>query len=299
MNAIAVDYSFSVPSPAALKAAGVGLVIRYTTGKKALTVPEAQALRAADIGIALVHETSIDRVNTGGVNGGKEDMAQAGVFGARIGYPTSGVVFFACDTAAVTSAARAYFRGVKSVSGSQPIGWYGGMQSGLQLLAKHLVDVVWVANAASWSGYRHWDDMAPAVRANPNVSMLQHLDHPLPGIAASTYDYDEVLHPFPAWGVSLPAPSPSPVPPTSTTTDLGDVTLKHTVINPVTLDSKGDGYIAAPKGTSFVQVQAGPEPTPDHGYIPRPTASLTADGKFIVLIGGAPGEQVIVNVFSL
>lgn len=306
MSQHAVDYSWSHPDPAAMQAAGVKLVIRYTTGTKALSAAEATALRAHDIAIALVFETSIQRANTGGVAGGTEDAAQARDFGASRGYPSDGVIFFACDTGPILDRCRKYFQGVRGVLRHRSVGWYGGMGVGLQLQAEGLVDVVWVANAASWSGYRHWTEMAVAARANPRVSVLQSLDHPLPGLTPGAYDYDELLRPFPAWGMSVtPDPVPVPVPPYEQhpAVNIGDK-VNRLDITGIHLDDQGCGFVDVRGVTTatfeYATIFGGTNPSdPAHpGYQKTPRTRVVSgrNPARVVITDGEPGGVYTLRV---
>lgn len=307
MSGIAVDYSFSHPDPAALKAAGVSLVIRYTTGTKALTPAEATALRNLGIDIALVHETDAGRVNSGGQSGGADDMLQVNFLCGILGYPAGGTVFFADDTAPNFQGAMAYFQGVRSRKGLHLIGWYGGLGVGMALKAAGLIDVVWVANASSWSGFPNWDVMAPVVRVNPQVNMLQSLDHPLPGIAGSSYDFDEVLRPFPVWGSAPPAPPAPPVPPMQhPSIDIGEA-VNSTDISGIHLGDQGEGVIdvagvASAKVLSSIVIGGSDPLVPGKGYQKTPiTRLLPTPGDKparIVITGGEVHGVYTVRVTS-
>jgi hypothetical protein len=201
---ICIDYSFARPNPAAIRAAGVSGVMRYLSHSPAknLSVGEAGALKSAGLWIGLNWESTATRVNTAGAGGGQTDARIANAMADQLGVPAAAAIFYSCDTAPNVAAARAYFLGVRS-AGGRPVGWYGGALTGRILRSEGLVSYVWVANAASWSGFRHWDDMANAARTWSDVHMLQHVDRPLPGLDPGAYDLNEVLRPFPAWGRDL------------------------------------------------------------------------------------------------
>jgi hypothetical protein len=138
-------------------------------------------------------------------------------------------VFYACDTFATADQVRPYFQGVHSMA-SRPVGWYGGIGVGLQLQAEGLVEHIWAANATSWSGYATFAQLEAAAHAH-GIAMLQHLDHPFPSLPTGSYDYDEVINPFPAWGLT---PQEAPV---------GTPHLHFSLDHPVTgyLDIEGVG----------------------------------------------------------
>lgn len=202
----AIDYSFARPAPAAIKASGAEGVIRYVSkGAKGLTAAEARGLLAVGLWIGLVYEGAAGDAKLGTARGAADArFANDDLDG--LGCPSSAAVFYACDTHATIEEVRPYFQGVKSV-GRRRRGWYGGLFVGLQLQAEGLIDYVWAANATSWSGFANFGDLQNAARAH-HVAMLQHLDHPLPGIPPAAYDFDEVITRFPAWGYT---PQEAPV----------------------------------------------------------------------------------------
>lgn len=303
MTELAIDYSFSRPAPAAIKAAGVAGVIRYTTGDKAITRVEAEVLRALGIWIALVRETDPSRINTAGSDGGMADAVEENGFADELGYPADAVIFYACDTTPSRAGAFAYFTGVRAAHRTRLIGWYGGMQVGLALKAAGLVDVVWVANAASWSGFRHFDELAPVARQAVGVSMLQSTVRTLPGLNPSSYDLDEVLVPFPAWG-SSPAPAPAPpkpIPPV--TIGLPGETMSATRVVTMPLDEHGNGTVDVP-GVKYADRRAvsvdGVHNPPDKpaGYvaIPRVAFDEVTSPLRVVIEGGVPEGRYVILV---
>ena len=124
-----IDYSsgFSSSTPATLKKAGVGIVIRYvgSSAWKSLTPAEATALRGGGIDIAAVYESS-----AGWMLGGRS----AGIAAARAaraaiiadGGPKRPFVYFACDTPTSDFASvNAALLGAQSVLGPENVGIYG------------------------------------------------------------------------------------------------------------------------------------------------------------------------------
>jgi hypothetical protein len=219
----AVDYSFSRPAPAAIKAAGCAGVVRYTSGQgKAITATEAQSILGNGLWLALVHEGSSGDAKLGGSKGAQDASGDRNYLD-KIGCPRSPVVFYACDQFCTVDEVRPYFQGVRTTA-VRPVGWYGGLGVGLQLHAEGLVDWVWAANATSWSGYSSFAELETAAHVH-GIAMLQHLDHPFAGIPAGAYDYDEVITPFPVWGFT---PTERPV-------------LQPTLN--ITLDSPITGYL--------------------------------------------------------
>jgi hypothetical protein len=260
---LAIDYSFARPTPAAIKAAGVSGVMRYLGGSrnKDLTAGRPRTCWPRGLWIGLNWESSAQRVNVGGMAGGLDDAHSANAQADQIGAPHDAVIFYSCDTNPNLGAARQYFQGVKSAGGRR-IGWYGGMQVGLQLVRDGLVQYVWVANAASWSGFSHWNDMAPVVRSTPGVHLLQTLEH----LNLPAHDVNEVLGDFPAWGRAAPAPQPPPPPATTRTMgDMADAVI-HTDFPQ--LDAHGDGWFDVPgvDRSKVVAMYADTNDPPKAGY---------------------------------
>jgi len=203
----AVDFSNARIAPHMLRAAGVTTVFRYlgpSYWPKALTAAEAQTYLAGGVKIALNYEAAANGALQGATQGHADAVAANG-FADAVTAPRNVPIFYSVDTAASYSEVFPYFQAAHAV-GVRAVGFYGGLQVGLQLKAAGLVSYVWVANAASWSGYGNWTAMQTAAVAQ-GAHVLQHLDHPLVGLDPLAYDYDEILRPFPRWG------DPPPVPP--------------------------------------------------------------------------------------
>lgn len=192
MAAVA-DYSFSRPDPHALKAAGYGGVMRYlapdnpSTHGKLIFPAEYQALLAAGLTVTLNFEWTTTRA-TQGHDAGYSDAQVAGQQADALGYPAGSAIYYSVDESATVDAVRPYFQGIHD-AGGRPAGFYGGQPIGLELMREGLVSHLWVANAASWSGFPSWDSL----RANvaPEAHLIQHLDHPL-GFDGQV-DHNEVL----------------------------------------------------------------------------------------------------------
>ncbi len=225
----AIDYSFSRPAPAAIKAAGCAGVVRYTSGtSKGIDHAEALALRNQGLWIGLVHEGSAGDAKLG-FSRGKADAAADRTYLDTIGCPRTAAVFYACDTFSTVDQVRPYFQGVRGVA-LRPVGWYGGLGVGLQLHAEGLVDYIWAANATSWSGLADFAELETAAHAH-GIAMLQHLDHPFTSIPSNAYDYDEVITPFPAWGFN---PQGAPV-----VAPHLNITLAHPIVGYLEVAGKG------------------------------------------------------------
>jgi photosystem II stability/assembly factor-like uncharacterized protein len=125
-----IDYSsgFAASTPARLKRAGVGVVIRYVGSStwKCLTPSEASALRAAGIDIATVYESTAGWM-LGGHNAGVAAAKAARAAIVADGGPKRPFVYFACDTDTNDySAVNAALKGGQSVLGADKVGIYGG-----------------------------------------------------------------------------------------------------------------------------------------------------------------------------
>lgn len=201
-----VDFSDSRPAIAALKAAGVKVVMRYLTrapGPKCLTVDEAHGYIAAGIGVGLNFEDAAGNALKGAAEG-IADAQFANDLADQLGAPADAWIWYSCDTGARYQQVAPYYRAVHG-AGGRPAAFYGPLPVGQQLKTEGVIVGVWVADAASWSGFKSWDMLAIAARGG-GAHILQHLDHPLAGIPAAAYDFDEILQPFPTWGGSAPSP---------------------------------------------------------------------------------------------
>src|SRR5438067_13461465 len=93
-----VDYPWSHPAPAALRAAGIGFAMRYlsTDASKNLTRSEADALAAEGIWVGVVWETTATRMLSG-YAGGAADAATALRQANACGMPPGRPIYFAAD----------------------------------------------------------------------------------------------------------------------------------------------------------------------------------------------------------
>lgn len=204
MTDLAVDYAWTHPNPAAIKAAGYMGVIRYlsTDPTKNITAAEAAALHAAGLGILLVWEAGGQNA-LGGANQGNVDGTQARVEAGALGYPTWCPVFAAVDfdvQPAQYPAVDAYFAAFAAAAG-HPEGDYGSFALlNHMAAADHEVKFYWQTSA--WSG----------TTVSPLAHLYQRLAPTLtvPG-AAGSYDENVVLKPLPWWTAAAPQP-PAPPP---------------------------------------------------------------------------------------
>jgi hypothetical protein len=102
---IAYDYSAAAIAPAALRAAGVGTVMRYVStagNEKNITAAEYRELTAAGITVGLVYETSADWM-LGGRAAGVAAARAAREQATAVGYPAWHRIWYAADFAAAAA----------------------------------------------------------------------------------------------------------------------------------------------------------------------------------------------------
>lgn len=149
--------------------AGVKTVIRYYNNRnserhptKCLTGGELNALFAAGLSVAVVFEQG------GGANGRLEDLTastgerdgkRAKTLADALGQPAGSAIYFAVDDdyykPAQLAQITSYFAAaVASLDGKYLCGCYGSGTVGRHLRKAGLVDYVWLAGAAGWSGTR-------------------------------------------------------------------------------------------------------------------------------------------------
>lgn len=101
------------------------------------------------------------------------------------------VGWFSDDTRSTLDQVLAFFDELTRRLHPDHVGYYGGEPVGLNLLDRGLVSRIWVANAAYFSGLTNWRALRDTI--DPRCHLIQHLDKPLPGIDAASYDYNEIL----------------------------------------------------------------------------------------------------------
>ena len=126
-----IDYSWSRPGGAAIKAAGFEFVMRYVPyfgdGGKGLTVPELADLRANGLPVGLVFESTAAR-HLEGFAAGMMDARTAIDGIAGLGLPSNRPIYFAVDFYAQPDQMRAiddYQSGAASILGIERVGVYG------------------------------------------------------------------------------------------------------------------------------------------------------------------------------
>jgi len=199
-----IDYSTARPSAAALKAAGVTAVGRYTgwdsvpgfasIGKN-LTPSEAEHLISNGFSIWLAFEYAADAARHGAVQGTKDGRLATEQLHALSAPPGMGVYFavdfdipdYAPHLAAGSASARAklgpvgdYFAAIRAAKPAYQVGGYGGYWAVSRLLDAGLITLGWQASA--WSP-RNADG---TVKFDPRAVLRQHLGTPLPGTDLDT-----------------------------------------------------------------------------------------------------------------
>jgi hypothetical protein len=81
-----IDFAYTHPNPAAVRAAGYQFVLGYVSNSpgKNLTAALASAYRAAGLGVGLVWETAADRVSPGRRGSGRRCRRQRAGQGGRL-----------------------------------------------------------------------------------------------------------------------------------------------------------------------------------------------------------------------
>lgn len=156
-----VDYAWSHPGGAALKAAGKQFACRYlsTDTTKSITRAEADDLAAHGVSCVVVWETTAKRALAGQAAGAADAKAAASQASAS-GMPSSRPIYFAVDfdaTEAQQAAINAYLDGAASVLGRSRVGIYGGYYP-----VKRALDAgkaTWAWQTIAWSGGQ-WDARA-------------------------------------------------------------------------------------------------------------------------------------------
>lgn len=202
MTNLYVDYSFSHPSPSAIKAAGYSGAVRYisTDSKsiKNLTASERDSLHAAGLDILLVWETTSGRAGDG-YAAGAQDVVAAEAMASSLGYPKDCPIFYAVDSGSLSPAAvKPYFDAVKA-NAHYPVGIYGSY-------------VITCSGLATYN----WQTCAWSGGAVNGAAHLYQRGTPTKVIAGGGYDENVLMNPVPAWGpIARPstvvAKSPVPV----------------------------------------------------------------------------------------
>lgn len=161
MSAFGIDYAWSKPTTAVMKAAGVKFIARYLSNdpSKNLTRSEATAANDAGIWCVVVWETTAARA-LDGRSAGVTDAGRARDQAAALGMPDDRPIYFAVDFDAQPSqyaAIKSYFDGVASVLGRDRVGMYAGYYPITWAFDNRIIEWGWQTYA--WSGGQ-WDTRA-------------------------------------------------------------------------------------------------------------------------------------------
>ncbi|MCA1220582.1 glycoside hydrolase domain-containing protein [Streptomyces sp. 8L] len=162
MSGIAgVDYAWTHPGGAALKAAGKKFACRYLSDdhRKNLSKAEAKDLSSHGVACVVVWEAGAKRALSGS-KGGAADAKKAEQQAAALGMPQDRPIYFAVDfdaTPGQQDHINAYLDGAAGVIGRERVGIYGGyypVKRALDAKKAH-----WAWQTPAWSGGQ-WDHRA-------------------------------------------------------------------------------------------------------------------------------------------
>lgn len=248
-----IDYSFSKPTPAQIKAAGKTFVCRYLSylpNPKVITKAELQALHAAGIGVVFNWEyRSGDMLK--GHDTGVQHAAEAKKQMTALGVPNNIPVYFSCDvnvtTAAQRSAVAGYVLGARSILGQKGAGLYG-QYSIIEDLVPDFAALGWQTYA--WSGGK--------ISKKANLYQYQN------GFSLAGHDVDldrSLTTDFGAWFPHTPTPPPVR---TRTMISLAGFSLPELMQGDD--DSKLPGYNMVTRAQSMLNYVTGAKLTVDGIY---------------------------------
>lgn len=190
MPNLLVDYMYAAgQSPAAIKSFGYVGVMRYLAplpNSKVMTKAEAFALHAAGLGIGLVWEWTNNRAGAGAA-AGTVDAQRAEAQADALGYPSDCPIFYAIDYDVGGPAVAPYFQGIAQAA-RRPVGVYGPRPAVDWMIANRLAVYGWQA-----AGWVHGAD-----------SQVAHLKQLVGSKLIPNTDVNEMLKPFPTWGLADP-----------------------------------------------------------------------------------------------
>jgi hypothetical protein len=271
-----VDYAWSHPGGAALKAAGKAFAARYLSvdPKKNISRSEADDLAAHGVSSVVVWESTAKRPLSGraaGISDAQAAVKQA----AAAGMPASRPVYFAVDfdaTAGQMPAVMAYLDGAASVLGRERTGVYGGID-----VVKAALDgghVRWAWQTRAWSE-GHWD---------PRAHIRQGATQTIGGVScdlntAMTTDYGQ-------W---MPGQTPQPTQEDSmpTAAEVAKAVWDHQEVNRAS--GKPMRMAVGITWADYERQQAVRSLTAQIGAL---TATVTALAKAVGAAGGLTAEQV-------
>jgi hypothetical protein len=153
-----LDYSFSRPNLAEVKAAGYDFVCRYLSNGSAkdITAQEVQDIKNHGLALALVWESTANR-SLSGHQAGVDDARAAQAEAVAVGCSDIGAIYFAVDfdpSLADLLNVVEYIRGAATILGKDRTGVYGGIAVVNRCLNEGVCSFAWQTYA--WSG-GSWD----------------------------------------------------------------------------------------------------------------------------------------------
>lgn len=211
-----VDYSYSRPSAAALKAADKKFAVRYITppgaGNKGLSQSEFDALRAAGLYVVAVWEGGAGDMKNGKNQGVADAKAALAGLKSINGLNDYLPIYFACDwdaTPGDQAAINDYLDGAASVISRERVGIYGGYYPVKR--ARDAGRAAWLWQTYAWSGGNVLDGIH--IYQYKNGVMLGGVSVDLNRALNSEYGQHPVNDPRVAPNPApLPVPAPVPVP---------------------------------------------------------------------------------------
>jgi hypothetical protein len=190
-----IDYAWTRPNAAAIRAAGYQGVMRYLsdTPAKDIDPGERAALQAQHLEVGLNWETTETRALQGAA-AGAQDAAAANARADQLGAPNNVAIYFSCDTDVPDpTAVRPYYQAAHAAS-KRPVGVYAERAIVADEMALGNAKYGWVTNSSSWG---------PQGASAPGAALQQFYGtQHLPTIAGSvpSRDYDENLVMQRNWG---------------------------------------------------------------------------------------------------
>lgn len=193
-----LDYSFAkgslVPQLGQAKAQGYVGAVRYLSGIADKDIDAAEVAAYADhgMGLAAVWQTS-GRPDVSGSGGGRAHCYAAFTQWAGLGAPAGSVIFWACDTNAVTWGqvrpyAQAWAAAAAEQGGTYKVGAYGPSRVVEAAMDEGLAEFAWQPET--------WWDTQPR---RSDVHLIQQVNSRRATFGGSSVDENQVYQPIPLW----------------------------------------------------------------------------------------------------
>ena len=288
----AVDFSFSRPAPAAIKAAGCAGVLRYICAElaKRITVAEHLTYRAAGIPVALVYEDGAGDF-AGGANAGAAKAVIAAPQLVALAWPKDRPVYAAIDENLPVALYQLAYEGIHAFASAlgRPDAIYGPRPFGYWAWKTHGVEYFWELGSSSFND-----------GPEPPSKRLQQLVGGSP-IGGASVDYNTVL--AEDWGqfpytAPVPAPKPpaphvAPSPPKpSPTPEVAKVL--HTVTGKI----GANGEVIIDTSIPWANRQAATPQTEDGAQSTASVRWTNAADMVRLVVHGEPNENVSIDVLA-